>query len=99
VLREGQNIDFCRDSRTTSVTLADHQWSAEQTLGITAVEESSESLPLTSSFGVVDSTTVSASSTFSLSATRTGTSVVSASLTTLSVTSSGSNVVVSAERS
>ncbi len=38
VVREGQNIDLCRDSRTTSANLTDHQWSAEQTLGITEVE-------------------------------------------------------------
>ncbi len=29
--------DLFRDSRTTSANLADHQWSAEQTLGITGV--------------------------------------------------------------
>ncbi len=35
VLCEAQNIDFYRDWRTTWTNLADHQWSAEQTLGIT----------------------------------------------------------------
>ncbi len=37
MVREGQNIELYRDSRTTSASLADHQWSAEQTLGITGV--------------------------------------------------------------
>jgi hypothetical protein len=37
VVREGQNIYLYGDSRTTSAYLADHQWSAEQTLGITAL--------------------------------------------------------------
>jgi len=38
VVREGQNIDLYGDSRTTSANLADHQWSAEQTLGITGLQ-------------------------------------------------------------
>jgi len=38
IVREGQNIDLYMDSRTTSANLADHQWSAEQTLGITVPE-------------------------------------------------------------
>jgi len=42
VVREGQNIDLYRDSRTTSANLADHQWSAEQTLGITALTQGSQ---------------------------------------------------------
>jgi len=37
VVRKAQNIDLYRDLQTTSAILADHQWSAEQTLGITAV--------------------------------------------------------------
>jgi hypothetical protein len=37
VVQEGQNIDLDRDSRTTSANLADQQWSAEQTLGITGL--------------------------------------------------------------
>jgi len=37
VVREGQNVELYRDSRTTSANLADHLWSAEQTLGITAL--------------------------------------------------------------
>ena len=37
VIREAQNIQLYRDWRTTSANLADHQWSAEQTLGITAL--------------------------------------------------------------
>ncbi len=36
VVREAQNIDLNRDSRTTLANLADHQWSSEQNLGITA---------------------------------------------------------------
>ncbi len=43
VVREGQNIDLYRDSRTTSANLADHQWSAEQTLGITGLEHNQRS--------------------------------------------------------
>ncbi len=35
VVREGQNIDLYKDSWTTSANLANHKWSAEQTLGIT----------------------------------------------------------------
>ncbi len=38
MVREAQNIDLYRDWRTTSAILADHQWSAEQTLGITGLE-------------------------------------------------------------
>ncbi len=38
MVREGQNIELYRDSRTTSASLADHQWSAEQTLGITDLD-------------------------------------------------------------
>ncbi len=37
VVREGQTIDLYRDSRTTSANLVDHQWSAEQILGITGL--------------------------------------------------------------
>ncbi len=37
MVREGQNIELHRDSRTTSANLSDHRWSAEQTLGITAL--------------------------------------------------------------
>ncbi len=37
VLREAQNIDLYRDWRTTRDNLADHLWSAEQTLGITVL--------------------------------------------------------------
>jgi hypothetical protein len=37
VVREGQNIELHRDSRTTLANLADHQWSAEQTLGSTGL--------------------------------------------------------------
>ena len=37
VLREAQNIDLYKDWWTTWATLADHQWSAEQTLGITGL--------------------------------------------------------------
>ncbi len=36
VVLKAENIDLYKDSLTTSVNLADHQWSAEQTLGITA---------------------------------------------------------------
>ncbi len=39
VVREGQNIDLYRDSRTTTANLVDHQWSAEQTLGITDLDK------------------------------------------------------------
>jgi len=35
--KEGQNIELCRDSRTTSANLADHLWSEEQTSGITGL--------------------------------------------------------------
>ncbi len=35
VVREAQNIDLYRDLRTTSANIADHLWSAEQTLRIT----------------------------------------------------------------
>ncbi len=38
MVREVQNIDLYRVLRTTLANLADHQWSAEQTLGITALE-------------------------------------------------------------
>jgi len=38
VVRNAENIDFNRDLRTTSANLADHYWSAEQTLGISALE-------------------------------------------------------------
>jgi hypothetical protein len=38
VVREGQNIELYRDSRTISANLADHQGSAEQTLGITGLD-------------------------------------------------------------
>ncbi len=37
MLREAQNNDFYRDWKTTLAYLADHKWSAEQTLGITAL--------------------------------------------------------------
>ncbi len=37
VVREGQNIDLYKDSRTTSANLTDHHWSVEQTLGITVL--------------------------------------------------------------
>jgi len=37
VVREGQNIDLYKDSRTTSANLADHWWSTQQNLGITAL--------------------------------------------------------------
>ncbi len=37
VVREAQYIDLYRDWRTTSANLADHQRSAEQTLGIAAL--------------------------------------------------------------
>ncbi len=43
MFREGQNIDLYRDSWTTSANLADHQWSAEQTLEITEQEISFQS--------------------------------------------------------
>ena len=36
VLRKAQNIDLYRDLRTIRANLANHQWSAEQTLGTTA---------------------------------------------------------------
>jgi hypothetical protein len=42
VVREGQNIDLYRDSRTTSANLGDHHWSAEQTLGITVLRSQKE---------------------------------------------------------
>ncbi len=38
VVREAQNIDLYWELRTTLANLADHQWSAEQTLGITGVD-------------------------------------------------------------
>ncbi len=38
IVRGAQNIDLNRVSRTTSDNLADQQWSAEQTLGITELE-------------------------------------------------------------
>jgi hypothetical protein len=38
VLLEEQNNDLHRDWRTTRANRADHQWSAEQTLGITALK-------------------------------------------------------------
>ncbi len=37
VVREAQYINLYRDWRTSSANLADDQWSAEQTLGITAL--------------------------------------------------------------
>ncbi len=37
VIREAQNIDLYGDWRTTWASLADHQWSAMQTLGITVL--------------------------------------------------------------
>jgi hypothetical protein len=37
VVREGQKIDLYWDLRTTSGNLADHHWSAEQTLGTTVL--------------------------------------------------------------
>ena len=38
VHRQALNIDLYGDSRTTWANLADHQWSEEQTLGITALK-------------------------------------------------------------
>ena len=38
VLRVAQNIDLHRDSPTTCANLVDHQWSAEQTLGNTVIQ-------------------------------------------------------------
>jgi hypothetical protein len=38
VLREAQNIDLYWDSRTTWASMADHLWSAEQTLGNTVLD-------------------------------------------------------------
>ncbi len=40
VVREAQNIDLYWELRTTLANLADHQWSAEQTLGITGLSNS-----------------------------------------------------------
>jgi len=40
MVREAQNIDLYRELRATSANLADHQWSAEQALGITAIVHS-----------------------------------------------------------
>ncbi len=37
VLREGEKIDFEWDWRTTWANPSEHQWSAEQTLGITGI--------------------------------------------------------------
>ncbi len=37
MVRGAQNIELYNDLRTTSANLADHLWSAEQTLGITGV--------------------------------------------------------------
>jgi hypothetical protein len=39
VVRKAQIIDLYRDSRTTSANYSDHLWSAEQSLGITGLED------------------------------------------------------------
>ncbi len=41
VVREEQNIDLYWDLRTTSANLVDYQWSEEQTLGTTALDNTS----------------------------------------------------------